>query len=321
MANTTPVKYNQSSRSWSSPKSPSSFISKFAIGISQISKSKRNSYFQVVIKIGDAKFQQVSIMEAASSSTVRGDLEKFRDQVVKLNVSQSVDGKMFFHESRGGQIQAIKYPLTFGSVIEERSKPGDVSWENLSDFFKPKTSSQSESTSTVCCPDIISVKIYHHLLCPLCKAPRAEGKLVLCTNCDHESVEKHALRLLEGEINVKKDDVMLTLVFDEAFVEKNYAHYKIEGNKDYNVGDIEDDILLLEEVDFIYNNVKMSIVEIKCHDRIEGIDKEKENEENESEGMLTEGNVGKRSYICSDDEVNVKKMDRKGKKSKTYDAT
>ena len=103
MANTTPVKYNQSSRSWSSPKSPSCFISKFdtgyviAIGISQISKSKRNSYFQVVIKIGDAKFQQVSIMEAASSSTVRGDLEKFRDQVVKLNVSQSVDGKMFFH--------------------------------------------------------------------------------------------------------------------------------------------------------------------------------------------------------------------------------
>ena len=112
-----------------------------------------------------------------------------------------------------------------------------------------------------------------------------------CENCKQKSRKENAAGAIEGSINLKKEEVQLTLKFTDMFVDEHM------GTRDLD--EIEDTLLMVTNTDFVYSSVDMELIEIRKHDlentekeqREKRIDEEltevaqKESEEKGSEGV------------------------------------
>ena len=99
------------------------------------------------------------------------------------------------------------------SIVEQCKEEGEISWDNLQQFCNKSSTSQEETT--ICCPDIVAVKIEQLLHCPICEFLCPKVTLITCSECGERTVLKQAIKKLQDTLRLIKNDFMMTLIFGE----------------------------------------------------------------------------------------------------------
>ena len=157
----------------------------------------------------------------------------------------------------------VKLSTTASTVIEELDKIDELSWDNvdIANYLKHEKADQKKSQRVFTSPTILNISIDMHPICTneLCKSKVdvvTGAKIVHCTKCSRKMLLKNCPYGFGGFMDIEENGIQTSIII-KAETLSEYFGLDVITTYQGNIEQLEEDLLLLEDVDFVCNNKNM----------------------------------------------------------------